>query len=211
MSPSVPQTSSRAGSLPLIGSELAFDFTNTASGRGHSSHQDHLQSAENVIDWAVHAKVVGAGDADSLRASIAGDAKLAARLLHEALELRGIVHDIGTQFSSGRRACDQQVDALGKVHAECIAKARLTNHGSGFMWTWDARNAPVEVILGPIALSALTLLTRSDLSRIKMCQGEHCGWLFFDITKNKSRRWCDMEVCGNRAKQRRHQTRQREG
>ena len=53
------------------------------------------------------------------------------------------------------------------------------------------------------ALSALTLLTQADLSRIKQCQGDHCGWLFLDTTKNKSRRWCEMEVCGNRAKQKR--------
>ncbi|MBY0613062.1 MAG: CGNR zinc finger domain-containing protein [Beijerinckiaceae bacterium] len=205
-----PKTASRAGSLPLVGSEVAFDFTNTASGRGHTSHQDHLQSAETVIAWAVHAKVIGAVDAEVLRAAVSSDERLAARMLNEALELRDIIHDIGMEFSSGRRARDQQVDALAKVHADCIARARLTNHGGGFIWTWDARSAPVEVILGPITLSALTLLTRSDLSRIKMCQGEHCGWLFFDVTKNKSRRWCEMEVCGNRAKQKRHQSRQRQ-
>jgi predicted RNA-binding Zn ribbon-like protein len=49
----------------------------------------------------------------------------------------------------------------------------------------------------------MTTLLQADLSRIKMCQGEKCGWLFFDATKNKSRRWCEMEICGNRAKQRR--------
>ena len=55
----------------------------------------------------------------------------------------------------------------------------------------------------------MTLLSGSDLSRIKQCPGDHCGWLFFDTTKNKNRRWCEMEVCGNRAKQRRLRRRQR--
>jgi predicted RNA-binding Zn ribbon-like protein len=82
-------------------------------------------------------------------------------------------------------------------------------HEGGFVWAWSADEGPIEAILGPIALSALTLLTQSDLSRIKQCQGDHCGWLFFDTTKNRSRRWCEMEVCGNRAKQRALRARQK--
>ena len=46
-----------------------------------------------------------------------------------------------------------------------------------------------------------------DVSRIKQCSGDHCGWLFFDTTKNKQRRWCEMDVCGNRAKQKAHRAR----
>ena len=45
-----------------------------------------------------------------------------------------------------------------------------------------------------------SLLLDADFSRIKQCRGNHCGWLFYDSTKNKSRQWCDMSVCGNRAK-----------
>jgi predicted RNA-binding Zn ribbon-like protein len=58
-------------------------------------------------------------------------------------------------------------------------------------------------------LSALSVLTGSDLSRIKRCPGDHCGWLFYDATKNRRRRWCEMEVCGNRAKQKRRRRRDR--
>jgi predicted RNA-binding Zn ribbon-like protein len=66
-------------------------------------------------------------------------------------------------------------------------------------------------VLGPIALSALATLGQADLTRVKRCEGEKCGWLFFDTTKNKSRRWCEMEICGNRAKQKRHGARLRGG
>jgi predicted RNA-binding Zn ribbon-like protein len=37
-----------------------------------------------------------------------------------------------------------------------------------------------------------------------MCASEDCAWLFLDKTKNKRRRWCDMKICGNRVKARRH-------
>ena len=46
---------------------------------------------------------------------------------------------------------------------------------------------------------------------IRECDGDTCGWLFLDTTRNHSRRWCDMRGCGNRAKVRRHRQKQRRG
>ena len=71
------------------------------------------------------------------------------------------------------------------------------------------RDAPVEAALGSIALAAVELFTEGDFSRIKECGGHACGWLFYDTSKNNRRRWCEMEVCGNRAKQRRLVARRR--
>ncbi|EJN04651.1 CGNR zinc finger domain-containing protein [Phyllobacterium sp. YR531] len=51
-------------------------------------------------------------------------------------------------------------------------------------------------------LSALNLLDPRRLSRIKICP--NCHWLYLDESRNRSRRWCDMTVCGNRAKAKRH-------
>ncbi|HLW92936.1 MAG TPA: CGNR zinc finger domain-containing protein [Roseiarcus sp.] len=209
MEPFSPQPESRPGKLPLIGCDLALDFTNTSSGRGHSTHVEHLQNAENVVAWARHAKALAPGDGEWILGALAADEGLAARFLKRALALREIVHAIGVEVASRRKAPADAVNALAHVHAACIARARLTPHGTGFVWAWAPQEAPIEAVLGPIALSALTLLTQADLSRIKQCQGDHCGWLFLDTTKNKSRRWCEMEVCGNRAKQKRHQSRLR--
>ncbi len=69
--------------------------------------------------------------------------------------------------------------------------------------------APVEAALGPIALAAVRLFTEGDFHRIRECGGHACGWLFYDRSKNNRRRWCEMEVCGNRAKQRRLAARRR--
>jgi len=59
-------------------------------------------------------------------------------------------------------------------------------------------------VLAPVVESAAALLTSPDLSRVRECESETCGWLFIDRSRNRSRRWCDMTVCGNRAKVRRH-------
>ena len=195
---------SRAGSLDLIGGALALDFANTESGRGWPSHEDHLGFAGDVIDWARHAKVIKPEDAQWLHGEVAADAKLASRLLRRALALREDIYLTGFDLAAGRPAPEARVMAIVQTHAACLGKARLAPLDGRYAWSWSMHEAPVEAILGPVAFSALTTLTQSDLSRVKQCRGEKCGWLFFDATKNKSRRWCEMEVCGNRAKQRRH-------
>ncbi len=52
------------------------------------------------------------------------------------------------------------------------------------------------------AHSALRLLADEEIARLKICG--NCGWLFIDRSKNRSRTWCDMAVCGNRVKANRH-------
>lgn len=52
------------------------------------------------------------------------------------------------------------------------------------------------------ARSALGLIASEDTERLKICP--NCEWLFIDRSKNRSRTWCDMAVCGNRAKARLH-------
>ncbi len=59
-----------------------------------------------------------------------------------------------------------------------------------------------------VAISAVSLLEPARRARIRICA--HCGWLFLDRSRNRSRVWCDMTVCGNRTKARRHYLRQKE-
>ena len=200
---------SRAAVLPLVGGALAFDLTNTSSGRGGPKWLEHLQTAGDVIDWARHTKILTARDAKKLHQRIDADRRLAARLLDEMLALRELIHSVGVNMAATSRARARHMDELVRIHAACLSGAHLIPSASTFVWVWNPMETPVEAILGPIVLSALSVLTGSDLSRIKRCPGDHCGWLFFDATKNKRRRWCEMEVCGNRAKQKRRRLRGR--
>jgi predicted RNA-binding Zn ribbon-like protein len=191
---------SRAGSLDLVGGELALDFTNTSSGRGTPTHLEHLRSARDVIDWAEHARVIEPDAAARARSAVARDPGLSDRLLNEALAARELVWRIGTALAERDVVVEAWRQDLAGLNARCLASATLAARDGSFIWTWDARRDLVSAVLGPVVLSALTLLMERDLSRTKRCEGKACGWLFFDATKNKSRRWCEMRVCGNRAK-----------
>ena len=194
---------SRAGSLPLVADDLALDFANTESGRGFPSHQNHLREAANVVDWLRHAKALRAEEADWLKKRISERADLAQDLLAQAIALRAAIHDIGAALGRRAKPPEAALAGLSALHARFVAKAELAPGVLSCRWLWSVRAAPVEAALGPIALAAVKLFTEGDFHRIRECGGHACGWLFYDLSKNNRRRWCEMEVCGNRAKQRR--------
>lgn len=198
---------SRAGTIALVGADLALDFCNTASGRGGPEAREHLQAARHVVDWAAHAGVLTDEARDEELARLD---EIGPDLLDQATTTRDCIHRCGTALAAGRQPDPADLDLLGRQHAANLATARLAPQDGGYGWAWAPADGPVQAILGPIVLSALLLLTRKDLTRVKECPGNHCGWLFFDTTKNKTRRWCDMSVCGNRAKQTRHVQRRRQ-
>ena len=62
-------------------------------------------------------------------------------------------------------------------------------------------------MLWPIIRSSADLLVSDELELVKICDNDECRWLFLDTSRNHRRRWCDMKVCGNRAKVRRFRAR----
>jgi predicted RNA-binding Zn ribbon-like protein len=205
-----PALPSRAGSLPLIADDLALDFANTESGRSFPSHQNHFREAGNVVEWLRHAKALPVEEVNWLRKRVAERADLAADLLAQAVALRDAIHEIGAALGHRAKPQEAALASLSALHARCIAKADLAPGALSCRWTWSVRVSPVEAALGPVALAAVRLFTEGDFDRIRECGGHACGWLFYDRSKNNRRRWCEMEVCGNRAKQRRLAARRRE-
>jgi predicted RNA-binding Zn ribbon-like protein len=200
----ITEAPSRAGSLTLVGGAVALDFANTSSGRGGPMHQEHLRVPHHVVDWAEHAGVVDAPTAERMRVRL-NDPGFAS-FLGDAVSLREAIHRVAATLAMNGRPPEDDVAFIKSWCARAIAAADLApgnGDGDGFIWSWPTDPPIPETVLGPIALSAVGIMRDSDLSRVKQCGGEHCGWVFFDLTKNRSRRWCEMSVCGNRAKSKR--------
>ncbi len=79
-----------------------------------------------------------------------------------------------------------------------------------FGWDWTVGPEHLDSVLWPVVWSAAELLTSEAVKRVGQCADEKCGWIFWDSSRNKTRRWCDMKDCGNRAKFRRHYQKTRE-
>ncbi len=188
----LPDNISRAGTLHLVAGHLALNFANTASGRGGPTHQEHLRIPLNVVEWAHHAGVLSAIEAGRLRGK-----RLPLSLLRDATRLRNLIFEVAASIAGGRRARADRLAEISSHYARMLKSARLSPGRRRCNWAWE--NTPYS-ILGPIAQAAVEMLVQQDQKRIKQCAGHECGWLFYDETKNNSRRWCDMKVCGNRAK-----------
>src|ERR1700734_1335371 len=93
---------SSAGSLSLVGGELALDFANTSSGRGWPTHREHLRSAADIVNWAGHAPILRSPDAKWLREAARSGTEIGERLLAQALELREDIYIIGSEIAAGR-------------------------------------------------------------------------------------------------------------
>lgn len=198
---------SRAESLSLVGGSLALDFANTASGRATGAPSEHLLEAEHVVGWAAHAGAVAEGAAPPLRAELARDPRLAQTFLGAAVTLRDTIYRIGAALAGGSSPPAGDLQALRDIAKQAMGDATLVPTPNG-RYSFDFSAAPpASALLGPVAWSAIELLERGHFERLKQCPGPDCGWLFYDSSKNNSRRWCDMASCGNRSKAQRHRAR----
>lgn len=79
---------------------------------------------------------------------------------------------------------------------------------------WEVAVDPVhrgpEALLGSLALGAARFFVEIDPARLRICSNDACGWVFYDETRNRSRRWCASTSCGNIAKVRRYRERQKQ-
>lgn len=64
---------------------------------------------------------------------------------------------------------------------------------------------------GLVGVALAQLQAENRLDRVKICPADDCRWAFYDKSRNHSRTWCSMEICGNREKARKHAAKQRRG
>ena len=125
-----------------------------------------------------------------------------------AIALRALIYRIFSALGEDRQAAPSDIEELNALLPEAQRQRGIVTADGGYEWGWlDDPDAPLDRVLWPIAVSAAALLTWDQLDRVKLCRADDCGWLFVDASRNRSRRWCDMSDCGNRAKARRFRTR----
>jgi predicted RNA-binding Zn ribbon-like protein len=166
--------------------------------------RDKLRSYDDVVTWAERAELLGSRRAARLRRAAAADPGEASAVLERVRSLREVIYRVFTADP----ARPPDLRALGEAAAEAASERRLERTDDGYVFAWTDSDR-LDQIIWPVALSAAELLASRDRARVKECAADDCSWLFMDRSRNRSRRWCDMRDCGNRAKARRFQARQR--
>lgn len=193
-------SSPRAGCLPRIGGATALDFANTTTGRGTDRFVEHLFDYEDVLRWSVFNEVLAGETAAGLLARVPPDGQAAA--FGRAMALRAVLNRVFDTLARGGPADPAAVAEIERLSKQDWSAASLVPAGMGYAWRFEPPDTRADGPLGPVLRSAVEVLTARDLSRLKACPGEACGWVFLDQTKNGGRVWCEMEVCGTRAKAR---------
>jgi len=188
---------------------LCLDFVNTVSWRTRAQPTERLTSYADLVAWSQGAGVVTEHTAQRLLEGATRHPASAAAAFKRAIALREAIYRIFSAVAGGRAPELADVATLNDTLSETASRLQLAWSAGGFAWDWAGDGDSLEPMLWPVARSAAELLTASESKRVGVCPGEGCGWLFFDTSKNRSRRWCAMEDCGNRAKARRHYRRSR--
>jgi predicted RNA-binding Zn ribbon-like protein len=183
-------------------------FVNTLSGRPTAAPIERLISYDALVEWAREAGVLKPDDAERLAARGRRRADDAARIVQRARELRERLHETLVSTSQGRMPAATTLDALGAELSRWYPHGRLVPDGECLQWAYGGTDE-LDRPLWEIARATARLVTSPRLMRIRACAAADCGWWFLDDTKNGSRRWCDMKICGNRDKVRRFRARQK--
>jgi predicted RNA-binding Zn ribbon-like protein len=208
--PTTAQQGLHAALPRLLGDRLCLDFANSIEDPATDHAHDFLQSYSDLVAWGQHAGLLTPSQADTLRDQAVRRPTDAATTLARALALREAIDRVFRAIARGESPPRPDLKTLQQIHLHALAHAHLTPAGEGYAWTWIDSADELEAVLWPVARSAVELLTRGDLRRVKECPlPQGCSWLFYDQSKNISRRWCSMEGCGTLVKMRRYHARRR--
>jgi len=166
-----------------LGTVLATSFTATLTERRGDS-VERIPTPQRLVDWlAVN--------------GLAVDSCTAAQL-DLARELREAIHAAATAAAVGDALPASAVQIINDRSVQGRAAAILTPEGTR-QWRLGSASR-VEDALSVIAADAIGIIAGERDGRLALCASPTCQAAFFDTSQSRTRKWCDMNTCGNRQK-----------
>lgn len=195
---SQPQTKFQ---FDFSGGNLALDFANTVSFR-LTDATERLVDYNHLVFFGMQSGVYSFPERlFTIAGQSPGRGKTA---LQKAIQFREHLYAMFSAVAENRTIPGNAMAQLNSMLQEAAQHGRVVQRNRRFVWEWMDMNNDLDSVLWPIARAAADLLMSDEIDNVRLCAAENCGWLFLDRTKNRRRRWCDMKVCGNRVKARRH-------
>lgn len=187
----------------IVAGDLSLDFVNTFDNRPvPERYKELLVDYKDLVEFVAQAGGIDPSLQSALLREAEAHSAEADAVLIRALELRETLYRI-LKARLGRRKIDEMDRrAFSAMLGEALSPRQLEATRSGFRLEWPKDPVSLDAVWWPIADSAALLLTSHDLALVRECGARTCRWMFLDRSKNHSRRWCDMKVCGNRSKAR---------
>ena len=186
----------------LVAGHPALDLVNTLDWRFRDSGTDELlASYDDLLRFAAQAETLTPKQIRHIvRTSTdaaAADALVACR------ELREAAAEIFYAEIDSRTLPASQIKIVERYFKQARDRQRLAWSGSKLSWEWPASECGPDLPVWILAIAAARLMLSDDMRLLRACDNADCRWLFLYSSKNHTRRWCDMKICGNRMKARR--------
>jgi predicted RNA-binding Zn ribbon-like protein len=198
----------------FIGGDPAIDLVNTVDWTSRGREQDRLTDFGRLIQWAEGAGLVSAKAAGALRTQARARPREAEAAYRNGLRVRAVLERLFRAIAGGEPAGDA-LDDFNRLLGQALERMRVTpasgkrRAGRALQLGWRAEEDSLDSIIWPVVWSAALLIVSEEATRIRICGGPDCGWMYVDRSRNKLRRWCQMETCGTREKSRRRYRRLR--
>jgi len=204
-----PRASAADSRFTFVGGRLWLDFVNTDDAR-LGVRMDTIASFEAFVDWLGVGRVLDAERADALRRRAAQQPSGAAAALVETRRVRAALRSLAERgrTDQGERTREVVLAEINRVLGRAVGTRRVEALPDG---GYARSFVPVGDLFGglviPVIESAVDSLVRGELVRVHKCADRRCPRHFVDLTRSRTRRWCDMRTCGNRAKAQRFRKR----
>jgi predicted RNA-binding Zn ribbon-like protein len=191
-----------------VGGDPALDLVNTVDWTSSGLRDERLGDYDRLTRWAEGAGVLSPKAAAVLRREAAGSRNEAESAYRGALRVREILQHLFSEISQGAASADT-VAEFNRVLSPALRKLRVMSPArSGerlprLELGWDEQETRLDSVMWPVLWSAASLVGSEEVSRVRVCGGAECGWMYVDRSRNGLRRWCQMESCGTREKTRR--------
>ncbi|HET7209067.1 MAG TPA: ABATE domain-containing protein [Terriglobales bacterium] len=189
----------------FLGNQLALDFLNTRPVQ-NGEPMDLLPDFGALLRWFHAAGLLSARDVANLQHKWGKSAR-AQRTVEAVRELRERLRKEILAWERGGTVHHSTVDELNRLMADHPMRTRLRATGSASATELWLEPRQPEDLFAPLAHSAATLFANVDRSRVRKC--DQCVLHFHDTSKKGTRRWCSMQLCGNRLKVAAYAARQR--
>ena len=193
----------------FVGGSVALDFANTLGGMHTAPTHEHLLEYKDLVEFGRSAATVSRPEARRLTEEAVRQPARATAVLRRGIALREAIWRVFDAFAKSARADAADLATIQEEELAALRHARFAQNGSDVAYQWSDE-VTLDRPLWDIARAAAELLrSKGDLARVRECGSDTCEWLFIDKSRNHSRRWCDMNDCGNTAKVRRYRQRRR--
>jgi predicted RNA-binding Zn ribbon-like protein len=197
-----------ASPFKLVAGHVALDLANTLDNRYQPEHTiDLIPTYRDFLRFCQQSEVISPLQANRLAQSPLPEEEV----LQQVSELREALERIFVAIARKTQVDPADLDYLTRFVNEAMRYRALEVAGANIQWNWRDLETNAVGPLWPIAQAAADLLVSDHVKLVRECGSETCRWLFLDLSKNHSRRWCDMKLCGNRIKARAHYQRTRAG